>query len=79
MQPSGKARFSAKSVNLAEQLQECFLSQVFGFGWVSGHAQAQTIHTSAVRFIKVLEGIRVALASQADGFGLGYITWICLP
>ena len=31
VQPGGKARFAAKSLNLAEQLQEGVLCQVFGF------------------------------------------------
>ena len=48
MEPSGEARLSAEGVNLAEHLHEGFLGEVFGFGRIAGHAQAQTIYAPAV-------------------------------
>jgi hypothetical protein len=51
VQPCGKAGFTPKSLDLAERLQEGFLHQVFSFGWVIHHAQAQTVYSPVVQLI----------------------------
>src|SRR3984893_10799490 len=67
VQPSGKARVTAKSLNLAERLQECLLGQVFSFGWVVHHTQAEMVYSPTVQLMKVPERSGVALLCQLNG------------
>src|ERR1700676_1305292 len=48
VQPGGEGRFAAERVNFAEQLEKGFLSQIFCFHGVSGHAQTQCVNAAAV-------------------------------
>src|SRR5579863_3931813 len=69
MQPGRERRLATKGCDLAIELQERFLSQVFGLGGVCRHAQAERIHTPLVTVVKRLEGFRVALLGFLDRFG----------
>jgi len=55
-------------VDLAKELQESLLGQIFGFDGVASHAQAESVDAAAVKLIDGFEGGRVALLSQANGF-----------
>jgi hypothetical protein len=48
-------------VNLPEQLQEGFLCQVFRFRWIASHAQAESVHATAVHLVDSLKCCCVAL------------------
>jgi len=51
-------------------LKEGFLRQLFGFGCVRHHAQAQGINTPAVRPVEVFKRSPIALPGSPDGFRL---------
>src|SRR5580692_8186573 len=67
VQPRRKDRFAAEGVNLAQQKQKGFLSEVFRFGRVSYHAQAYGIHTSAMQPVEEFKHGAIAVAGSADG------------
>ena len=66
--PGRKGRFAAECMNLAEQLQEGLLGQIFGFNGVATHAQTESVDAAAVQLINGFEGVGVALLGQANGF-----------
>src|ERR1700746_2352278 len=47
VQPGGKGSFAAKGVNLAENLQKGFLSQIFSLDGVPSHAKTECVHAAA--------------------------------
>ncbi len=66
--PGRKGRLAAECMNLAEELQEGLLRQIFGFNGVATHAQTESVHAAAVQLINGFEGAGVALLGQANGF-----------
>jgi hypothetical protein len=62
-----KADSPRKVPILRKELQECFLHQVFGVGWISDHAQAQGVNAAAVHLVEKLKSRSVSRLSEADG------------
>src|SRR5205085_12616508 len=60
MQPSRKSRLAAKTADLAIELDESFLRQVFRFGHVTRHTQTQRIDPSVMPLVEFLKGCHVA-------------------
>ena len=52
MQPGGKCRFAPERGNLAEELQERLLRQIFGFRSIADHAQTERIDPPLVQRIE---------------------------
>src|SRR5215472_1114079 len=71
MQPGVQTRLASECIDLAEQLQKSFLCQVFRFGSIFRHAQAQAVDASAMQLIKSFETNCVSVLSQPNRFGLG--------
>src|SRR5437016_4493229 len=63
MKPGGKCRLAPKAANLAKELNEYFLGQVFRFGYIPGHAQAKRIYAAIVTLVKLFEGFHIAVGS----------------
>src|SRR4051812_46210435 len=61
VQPGGKRRITTESGELAENLQKRVLRQIFSFGCVVGHAQADRINSSFVRMKQGSERVRIPL------------------
>jgi hypothetical protein len=78
MQPSGEGRFTPKRGDLAKQLQERFLSQVFRFGRIAHHTQTQSVYAAVVQAIDALKRRRIALLGQADSICLRQLTGFTL-
>ena len=68
VQPGRESGFTTKRPDFAEQLQEGFLGQVFGFRGIRGHAQAEGVHSPFMKTIQDLESLRVALLGPLDRF-----------
>jgi hypothetical protein len=66
VQPGGKFCFAAKCVNLAEEEQKSFLSQVFGFAVIFKYPQADGEDKPAVSAIELLERRGIALLGQPN-------------
>lgn len=60
VQPGRKGGFTAKTANLAEELNEDFLRQVFGLCRVRQHAQTQAVNAAIVTLVKRLKGFDVS-------------------
>ena len=60
MQPSGQARLAAKTLDLAIEMDEDFLRQVFRLGHVLRHTQAQAIDAPVMQPVDLLKGFDVA-------------------
>ena len=72
VQPGGKGGFAAERVNLAEELEEGFLREVFGFEGIADHAKAETVDTARVLAVELFEGGGVAaLGAENCGIELG--------
>ena len=69
MQPGRKCRLAAKRSNLTIELQERFLRQIFGFGRVRRHAQAERIHPPLMLIVESLERLSVPLLGFFDQLG----------
>ena len=67
MEPRGEGGLAAERVNFAEELEEGFLREVFGFEGVAEHAEAETVDAAGVLAIEVFEGGGVTTLSAADG------------
>jgi hypothetical protein len=52
-------------------LQESFLHQVLGIGWVTHHAQAKGVNAAAVQVIQKFKGRSTPSLREADGFRFG--------
>ena len=73
MEPGGEGGFSAEAANLAEEMEECLLGHVLGFGDVAEHAQAEGVDAALMECVELGEGLGVAVLGGFDGFGLaGY-------
>ena len=68
VQPGGKRRLAAEGRNLAIELQERFLCEVFRLGGVARHAQTERIHTALVKTVQGLETLGIALLGAIDRF-----------
>src|SRR5215467_5882430 len=79
VQPGIQLRFAPKRVYLAEKLEKSFLRQIFRFGRIVGHAQAQAKDAPAVQLIEALEATGVSLLSKTDCFGFGHGAWLRFP
>ena len=71
VQPGGECRVAAEGADLAIELQKGFLGQVFGFGYVTQHAQAQGVDATLMQRVEALKGGSVAALRSGDG--------LCLP
>jgi len=60
VKPGRKGGFTAKTANLAEELNEDFLRQVFGLRRVRQHAQTQAVNAAIVTLVKRLKGFDVS-------------------
>jgi hypothetical protein len=69
MQPSGKCGLSAKACDLAKELEEGFLSEVFRNLNIVNHAERERVDPSFVKPVKKLEALTVALLGTFNGFG----------
>ena len=78
MQPGGEGRFPAKRSDLAVELQERFLGQIFGLSRIRGHAQAEGIDPPLVLIVEGLERLGVALFRPFDQSGLECVTGLFL-
>src|ERR1700678_324103 len=81
MQPRRKSRLPAKRPNLAVELQECFLRQVFRLSRVRRHSQTKRIHTSLMLVIEHLERFRVPQFGPFNGlsftgFSVFSLSWL---
>src|SRR6478735_1006107 len=56
MQPGGERGFTTKTADFAKELDKDFLSEVFGFGYIPGHPQAERIYAAVVALVKLFEG-----------------------
>src|SRR6202043_2755716 len=71
MQPRRKRRLGPKGTDLAKQLQERFLSQIFGLRRIpSHHPQTQSVYAAAVQFVEPFESRRIALLGSSNYFRL---------
>src|SRR5580700_10559530 len=68
VQPSGESRIAAKGADLAVDHQKCFLSEIFSFGRISDHAQAQRVNARAMQMVKALKCGGVFELSTRYGF-----------
>ena len=71
MQPGRKRRLAAKRRNLAKQLQERFLSQVFGFRRICRHPQTQRIHAAFMQAVQKLKSFCIALLGSLNRLCFG--------
>jgi hypothetical protein len=60
MEPGGESALAAKAADLAKQLDEDFLCEVFGFGDVLRHAQAEGVDSSVMTLVELFEGSHIA-------------------
>src|SRR5215469_1125795 len=70
MQPGGERGVAAESGDFAVQLKKGFLREVFGFGDVAHHAQAQGVDAPLMKRVELREGIVVACLSPGKGVGV---------
>jgi hypothetical protein len=77
MQPGRKCRLAAKRSNLTIELQKRFLRQIFGFGSVRRHAQAERIDAPFMLIVESLERLSIPLPGLLDK--LGFIRVAVLP
>ena len=83
VQPGGKGRLTTKASNFSKELNEDFLSEVFGLRDVAGHSQTERVNPAIMPLVKLLEGGHVALSSllrqrvirflRRLGFGCGHV------
>jgi len=66
VQPGGEGGLAAERVNLAEELEEGFLREVFGFEGIADHAKAETVDTAGVLAVELFEGGGVAALCAED-------------
>jgi len=66
MKPGREGGFAAESVNFAEELEESFLREVFGFEGVADHTEAEAVDTARVLAVKLFEGSGVAALGAED-------------
>ena len=71
MQPGGESRVAAKGSDLAMELKEGLLGEIFGFGNVADHAQTQGINASLVEGVKMGKGVVVAGLGAGKHFCIG--------
>ena len=71
MQPRRKRRLATEGSNLSEQLQESLLRQIFRFGGVRRHPQAQRIHAPLMQVVEKLESFRIPLLGFFDRLRFG--------
>lgn len=66
VQPGRKGGFATESVNFAEELEESFLREVFGFEGVADHTEAEAVDTARVLAVELFEGSGVAALGAED-------------
>ena len=62
VQPGGKSRLTTKASNFSKELDEDFLSKVFGLRDIAGHSQAERVNPAIVPLVKLLKGCHIALS-----------------
>lgn len=67
VKPGGESRLAAESVNLAEELEEGLLREIFGFEGVADHAEAETVNATRMLAVEIFEGGGVTTLGAADG------------
>ena len=83
VQPGGKGRLTTKASNFSKELNEDFLSEIFGLRDIAGHSQAERVNPAIMPLVKLLEGSHVALGRllrqsvigflRRLGFGCGHV------
>ena len=71
VQPGGESGIAAESVDFAEYHEEDILQEIFGFGDVSSHAQADGVDAGIVQLVEAFKCGGVSLLSPGDRFLLG--------
>jgi hypothetical protein len=66
VQPRRECRLTAKRLDFSEKLKERFLRQVFRFGRISYHPQAERVHAAVMHTVKMFKRSRVASLCLAD-------------
>jgi hypothetical protein len=79
MEPSGESGFSAKSCELAVQLNKSFLHEVFGQREIVHHAHANCEDPFLMTQVKRCECIGVASLGSDQNFVLLELDWRCEP
>src|SRR4029077_1798883 len=69
MQPGRKCRLATEGRNLAVELQERFLREVFGLGRIGRHPQTERIDAQLVPVVEGLERFSVPLFGPFDRVG----------
>jgi hypothetical protein len=69
VQPRRECRLTPEGPDLAEELQKCFLHQIFRVRGISDHPKAQSVNAATVELVKMLEGQGVSGLRQADSLG----------
>lgn len=62
MQPGSERRFATETADLSKELNEDLLREVFGFGDVPSHPQAERIYATIMPLIKLLEGFHITFS-----------------
>ena len=77
MKPGREGGLAAERVNFAEELEEGFLREVFGFEGIADHAEAETVDAAGVLAVESFESGGVAALGAADGgVELGGWSWL---
>src|SRR5205085_10034009 len=71
IEPSGEGRLAAKAAELAHEMNEYLLRNIFSLRNVAGHAQAQTIDAPMITPIDLLECLQVSGARSLHQLLLG--------
>jgi hypothetical protein len=66
MKPGGKGRITAEGGKLSERLDECFLRKVVCVGRIVGHAEANGVDATSMRFKQL--GKRIRLPCQCASY-----------
>ena len=74
MQPRGEGGFAAEGVDFAEELEESFLSEIFGFAWIAKHAEAKAVDAAGVLAVEIFESGGVT-ALGAEDCGIELCGW----
>ena len=70
MQPGRERRVAAERADLPEELEKDLLRQVFRFGNVLEHAQAEAVDVLAMSLVEALKGRAIAVLRANNCFAL---------
>lgn len=66
MKPRREGGFASECMDFTEELEEGFLSEVFGFEWITDHAEAEAVNAAGVLTVERFEGGAVAMLGAED-------------